>query len=105
MKNNIQLYTQNSIRIDSIYFDPYKIKEEKHDATYIFITHPHYDHFSISDISKVKNKNTKIIIPKDLLDEVSSIFDPKNILVVEVGSHYTLDGLSFSTVPAYNLKK
>lgn len=105
MKDKIQVYTQNSISINSIYFDPYQMVEEKHDATHIFITHPHYDHFSIPDILKVKNKDTKIIIPKDLLEEVLSIFDRENILVVEVNSHYTLGSLSFSTVPAYNLDK
>ena len=34
------------------YFDADDLKErsEKHDADYIFITHPHYDHFSLLSI-------------------------------------------------------
>jgi L-ascorbate metabolism protein UlaG (beta-lactamase superfamily) len=43
----IEINTQSSIKIDNIYFDPYLIKDEKHDAKIIFITHSHYDHFDI----------------------------------------------------------
>lgn len=105
MKHNIKVYTQNSISIDSIYFDPYQMREEKHDASFIFITHPHYDHFSLKDILKVSNKDSKIIIPKELASSVTTIFNEENILTVEVNSSYTFHGLSFSTVPAYNLDK
>ena len=44
----IKLNAQSSIKITTdkiIYFDPYLIKEESHDADYILITHEHYDHF------------------------------------------------------------
>ena len=57
MLDNIEVFTQNSIRIRSdsgtIYVDPFHMKEEPHDADYVLITHSHYDHFSIEDIRKV----------------------------------------------------
>ena len=42
--NSIEINTQSSIKIKSekiIYFDPYKIENEMHDADIIFITHNH----------------------------------------------------------------
>ena len=39
-----------------IYFDPYDIKEEYHDADYIFITHDHYDHDNKESIKKILKK-------------------------------------------------
>ena len=61
----ININTQSSIKIGNIYFDPFKIEKETHDAVIIFITHSHYDHFDIESINKVKNNNTIIIIPDD----------------------------------------
>ena len=49
----ISINAHSSIRVESdkiIYFDPFQIKEENHDADIIFITHDHFDHFSIEDI-------------------------------------------------------
>ena len=37
-----------------IYFDPYQIKEELHDADYIFITHDHYDHYDEESIHNIQ---------------------------------------------------
>ena len=42
MTENIEVFINNSIRIrdriGTIYIDPYEMKEEPHDADYIFIT-------------------------------------------------------------------
>ena len=59
--NNIEVNTQSSIKIifdEIIYFDPYSIENNLHDADIIFITHGHYDHMDIESIGKVKNENT-----------------------------------------------
>jgi len=82
----------------TIYFDPYDISEELHDADYIFITHDHYDHYDKEAISKIKKATTKIIVPKVLSNE-------ENNLVVEPNKKYTIDDLSFETLPSYNLDK
>ena len=53
---NIEVFTQNSIRIRGregiIYVDPFQMREKPRDADYILITHDHYDHFSPEDIEK-----------------------------------------------------
>ena len=81
-----------------IYFDPYGIKEELHDADYIFITHDHWDHYDEESINNIKKDTTKIILPKCLQDK-------ENNLVVEPNKEYTIDGLSFQTIPSYNIDK
>ena len=81
-----------------IYFDPYDIKEEYHDADYIFVTHDHYDHYDEESIDKVKNDNTKIILPKCLVDK-------KNNLIVEPDREYVIDNISFKTTFSYNINK
>lgn len=81
-----------------IYLDPYDIKEEFHDADYIFITHEHYDHYDEESIKKVRNENTKIVVPKCLEEK-------ENDLVVEPNKEYRIDNLSFKTIPSYNIGK
>ena len=50
MLEGIECLGHSTIKIHKkgivIYIDPFKIKQEFHDADYIFITHSHYDHFS-----------------------------------------------------------
>lgn len=110
MINNISLKEQSSLRIESdkiIYFDPFKLDNNNiNDADYIFITHPHYDHFSISDIEKIKKTTTKIIAPYELEEEIKNIgFIKDNILLVKPNLEYNLDNINFSTVHAYNINK
>ena len=68
---NINVNFQNSIQIDNeIYIDPYELENNLNKAKYIFITHPHYDHFSLNDIKKVLTKETKLIIPSICLNDI-----------------------------------
>ena len=106
MIDNISLNAQSSLKIKYndkiIYFDPFKIEDSLNDADYIFITHSHYDHFSKEDILKVRNNNTKIVVPSDLESEVS---DFKEVIIVKPNEEYIIDDIKFKTVPAYNKTK
>jgi len=107
MIDNIKLISQNAIRIDNgkiIYIDPFRITGYSNDADYIFITHSHYDHFSKEDILKIKKNSTIIVITQDLYNEVINL-GFNNILVVSPNNSYEVDGIKFSTVPAYNINK
>ena len=81
-----------------IYFDPYNIKEELHDADYIFITHDHYDHYDPESIEKVRKETTKIIVPNCLKDK-------EHHLLADGYRFYGIDNIKFTTVPAYNHNK
>jgi L-ascorbate metabolism protein UlaG (beta-lactamase superfamily) len=77
MTENIEVFTQSSIRIKdgnrTIYFDPYQMREEPKDADYILITHDHYDHFSPEDIAKVSGSNTVLIVPERMADTANQV--------------------------------
>ncbi len=97
----IDVFAQAAIKMvgDKVmYFDPYLIKDEYHDADYIFITHDHYDHYDEESINNIKKDNTKIILPMCLKDK------PNN-LVVEPNKEYVIDDIKFKTIPSYNLEK
>ena len=98
----INIITQAAIKINSgdkvIYFDPYNIVDESHDADYIFITHDHYDHYDEKSIEKIKKDTTKIIVPLCLKDKEHS-------LLIEGYRYYGIDDLEFYTIPSYNINK
>lgn len=104
----ISINKQSSIRIHDesiLYFDPLEW-DAKHDADYIFITHPHYDHFSLLAILELKKEHTMIITTKDVVEELLSVgILEEDILVVQPNKKYNLKNLSFETIPAYNLHK
>ncbi len=109
MLDNIEVLYHSSIRINRqsvIYIDPFKIDNIYNDADIIFITHDHYDHYSEQDIDKVKNQNTVIIIPEDLLAKaLNNGFKKDNIINVKPNKEYTVNGIKFETIPAYNVNK
>ena len=109
MINNISINCHSSIKINRekvIYIDPYKIKEVNKDADLIFITHEHYDHYSIEDINKIKKNNTRFIVPNSMknrliIDRISE----NDIISVDVKNKYNVDDIEFETIPAYNINK
>lgn len=108
--NGITLNYQSSIRMEKegkiIYFDPFKIDKNKNDADYIFITHSHYDHYSIEDIKKVMKDTTKFVVTSDLESKISSLgVSSNNIMVANPNETKTLDDLTFDIIPAYNINK
>ena len=108
MLENIQVLYHSSIRINKekvIYIDPFKIDKIYHDADIIFITHSHYDHYSEEDIKKIIKEDTKIIVTNDLQESVSNLINKENIIAVKPNEKYCIEGISFETIPAYNINK
>lgn len=106
MLDNVEVIHHSSIKINNIFIDPFELKEDYDNADYIFITHSHYDHFSEEDILKIKDDNTIIVIPNDLKDSVLKLgFKENKIIIVEPNKEYNIDGISFETIPAYNINK
>ena len=89
-----------------IYVDPYGLKEKYNDASYICITHSHFDHFSPEDIKKVKNNESIIIITEDIYVDVLKLgFKENKIVIVEPNKKYQINGLLLETISAYNIDK
>ncbi len=107
MLDNIEVLIHSSIKFSKdiiIYFDPYKINKDHHDAGIIFITHSHYDHYSPLDIKKVIKDNTIIVCPEDVKEELLKL-DIKNIIEVVPNKDYEVLNIKFKTIPAYNINK
>lgn len=101
---NVQVFDQSTIRITgekTIYVDPRRILGEPKDADIIFITHTHNDHYEIDSIKRVMNENTQIFITNDGIEQ-ARLDGLTNVTGVEPGKSYIADGISFSTVKAYN---
>jgi len=110
MLDNIEVFTQSSIRIKSsqgtIYLDPFQIKTEPHDADYILITHDHYDHFSVDDIKKIAKISTILVVPARMEDDAKELAnDVASIVTVKPGVYKEISGLEIETIPAYNTVK
>lgn len=109
MLENIELLCHAAIKINRekiIYFDPYKVDKEYHDADIIMITHSHYDHFSEEDIQKVRKENTKIVITDDLYERTRELgFKDEDILKVIPNQSYNIEEIPIKTIPSYNTNK
>lgn len=109
----ISINARSSIRIEGtkvIYFDPFQIAEDKHDADIIFVTHEHYDHFSPEDIKKISNENTILIAPYSMkqivIEEVGKIVDKTKFAKAEdSGTSLMIDSVLIKWVRAYNIDK
>ena len=97
MIDNIEVLTHSSIRINSskgiIYVDPFKIRNESHDADYVFVTHQHYDHFSIEDIRKIVKETTILVVPYRMEDDAKELQrEVADIITVKPGIYKELNG-------------
>ena len=103
----ITINTQSSIKIEldkTIYFDPYKIEDNKNDADIIFITHDHYDHMDIDSINKIKNDNTIVVAPKSMEETISKI-SFNDYIYLNPFDEINIEGIDIKTIPAYNISK
>ncbi|MGA3021110.1 MAG: MBL fold metallo-hydrolase [Candidatus Micrarchaeales archaeon] len=83
------------------YIDPFMVNANLPKADVIFITHSHFDHLSENDISKLSTAKTQFVVPVEAAGRMSG----RKLLAVEPGKKYEIDGIHFSTVPAYNIGK
>ena len=107
MTENIEVFTQSSIRITDgerrIYIDPFQMREAPKDADFILITHDHYDHFSPEDIEKVSNGKSILVVPAKMISQAETLAPiVGEIHSVMPGEHYGISGLELDTVAAYN---
>lgn len=109
MLESIEVLCHSCIKFNKgevIYFDPFKIEKNYNDADVIFITHDHYDHYSEEDMDKVIKEETIIVAPEDLLTKLlKKGFERDNMVLVTPNQKYTVKGIEFQTIPAYNVNK
>lgn len=109
MFEEVQVLTHSSIKITGnkiLYFDPYQIEEESHDADIIFVTHDHFDHYSPEDIKKVTKDDTRLIMPESMKEQVKGAFtDFGRCEFINPDGMMEAKGLMIKAVPAYNRLK
>ncbi|MBQ9315033.1 MAG: MBL fold metallo-hydrolase [Clostridia bacterium] len=106
MEKNYEFLNHACIRFDFdgvvCYTDPYNLIGGKNDADIIFITHGHFDHYSISDIFKVGKDSTIFVIPEGV---DTPELDEDSIVRVKPNNSYDVKGIKIETIPAYNINK
>lgn len=100
------LYHSSIVLYDNIYIDPYKIENETHNAKYVFITHSHYDHFSIDDIEKIRNEETIFFVTPDCKEKLLKIgVGEKRIIPVAPDEIYKFSKIEVNVIASYNVNK
>ena len=89
-----------------LWFDPFRVAEVPQDGDVIFITHEHYDHFSPEDLRRVMKPDAVLVLPESCLTAAKAAgFSRTQLFTVQPEGSYEVRGVSFRTVPAYNISK
>ncbi len=86
-----------------IYFDPYKITASKAEADFIFISHEHGDHCSLTDVRKIIKDSSKIITEPDSAKKLNTYASQTTTMAP--GDKLELDGFKIEAVRSYNINK
>jgi L-ascorbate metabolism protein UlaG (beta-lactamase superfamily) len=77
-----------------IYIDPSFLPADPLPADYVFLTHPHGDHFDPKALAKIRKPDTHVVAPKDLSAVATR--------VMAVGDEAVIDEVKVKCFPAYN---
>jgi len=109
MVNNLHWLGHASFRLDSskvIYFDPWKLSPDSPKADFIFITHDHYDHYSLDDVKIISTKDTVIVTDNTVGRQLQGArLNYKEIRPLSPGDNIEIDGVKISAVASYNIGK
>jgi L-ascorbate metabolism protein UlaG (beta-lactamase superfamily) len=101
MLDRFTWFRQSAYRWDGdgvvAYIDPWGVTDPA-PADVVFITHAHFDHFSMEDIDKIRGDGTMIFAPQDVADELSG-----DVVPVAPGDDVRFGSITGYTVPAYNV--
>src|SRR3989338_3858633 len=87
-----------------IAIDPLNVTSGLQAADIILITHSHYDHCCIKDISALSRKGTVIVASADSQSKITRV-EGVEMQVIEVGDELSLGKVKIEAVPAYNIGK
>ena len=103
MSVKLQWFGHASFRISEgntiVYIDPWKLKDAKHDATLVLVSHSHHDHYSADDIAKVSGMTTQLIGAADVIQAQGKG------QALKPGQSIDVNGIKITGVPAYNPAK
>jgi L-ascorbate metabolism protein UlaG (beta-lactamase superfamily) len=88
----------------NIYIDPFlpMLKSKANSADIIISTHAHKDHFDPDAINRLLKDNTQVVLrPGCEIDKLKT----KNINEIEINVSIGLQGVTISSLPAYNVRR
>lgn len=77
-----------------IYIDPCFLPANPMPADYVFLTHPHCDHYNPKVLEKIRKPGTRVVAPKDLSAIATDI--------MTVGEETVIDEIAVKAFAAYN---
>ncbi len=107
--SNVRVLAHSAVRIEAkdgtvLYFDPFQLVEEPHDASVVLVTHDHYDHLSPDDAAKVMNAETAVVAPASCADEAQAKLGAAQVVAAVPGEAFEVAGVRVEAVPAYNVE-
>ncbi len=87
-----------------IAIDPYNVSDKVEKVDLILVTHSHYDHCSIKDITHLARSGTIVVAPPDAQSKITHI-EGVEMQVVEVGDEFAFGAIKIESLPAYNVEK
>jgi len=87
-----------------IAIDPYNISDGIEKVDIILITHSHYDHCSIKDITKLAKPGTIIIVPPDVQSKITKV-DNVEMQIAQAGDKFDFGNIKIESILAYNTDK
>lgn len=103
MLDMIRRLGHGSFRIEGdtcIYIDPWRLEANSLPADAILITHEHFDHFSINDIERILQPQTKIITNQRVADLLGRDY---KAVVLRPWQSININAVNIKAVPAYTL--
>jgi L-ascorbate metabolism protein UlaG (beta-lactamase superfamily) len=104
MLENIHWLGHDSFRLDgtvTIYIDPWKLPAGPPAAGLILVTHEHFDHLSVADITALSGPDTVVVGPVSVTSKLAD----RETVTVAPGDSVEVRGVGIEAVPAYNLDK
>jgi len=87
-----------------IYIDPFNLPGDQEKGDLVFITHEHFDHFSIEDLKKICDEKTIIVASALCKDGLKDLIY-KEVKFVQPNQEFDIEGIKVETIPAYNINK
>jgi L-ascorbate metabolism protein UlaG (beta-lactamase superfamily) len=105
-----RFFAQGSLKIEHggkvVYTDPFQVDKAYNDADIVFITHPHFDHYSAEDIAKAARPGTVFYACEEAAASLlESGIAATDVHEVAAGDAFNLGFARFTAVPAYNIVK
>lgn len=95
------IVSESGIRV---VIDPYNVSSSVDKADIILITHSHYDHCSIKDITHLSKKGSVIVVPADAQSKITRV-EGVEMQVIEPGEEVSFGDIKIESIPAYNVGK